>query len=369
MASALYGGSGGQPFSHHCPSGHYVTGLHGRHGSWMNSIGITCSNHQPLGPSGGGKGTSYSRSCNNGYREMTVHHGHLIDALIPRCNDTEQQSLGAKRNTRNHYECSSGRFITGISGRSGEYLDAIRFHCGSKPLPSPPPPPATSSPPYGGTGGNPFSHQCPFREYVTNFHGRHGGAIDSIGIACSNSQRFGPSGGTGGTSYSRSCNNGFKELTVHHGNHVNAIVPRCNDTDQLIGSRSTKSNQFTCPAGQVVTGITGRSGSLLNTIRFHCDNEPLPSPSTPSPPTETKSPPPIEIESPPPTETKSPPPTETKSPPPIEIKSPPPPPPLPQNDSDTGKEIPWNMIFIIAGVLSLISSLVLVIVFLRLGFR
>jgi hypothetical protein len=153
----IHGGSGGTAFSRDCGPGRVMTGIRGREGMLVDAVGLLCrpvSSTGELGP------------------ESTV--GSLAG--------------GGGGNT-DAISCGAGQVVSGLSFRTGTYVDVITFKCKQWS-------PATRS--YDGTQvGHGYLGRYPFsggtlREYncesnkqpASGIRGRASGVVDAIGLEC-----------------------------------------------------------------------------------------------------------------------------------------------------------------------------------------
>src|ERR1700759_4375556 len=83
--SELFGSSGGTSYTAVCPANAYVTGFSGKHGSWMDSLGVTCSDGSSQGPVGNNNTTNKSDSiaCAEGYDHGNVISGGFVNGVQP----------------------------------------------------------------------------------------------------------------------------------------------------------------------------------------------------------------------------------------------------------------------------------------------
>jgi hypothetical protein len=130
--SNIIGGLGGMPFNDSPSLGHSISSVKIRAGVFVDSIHVSYNppnNIPPKEPHGGNGGSEYVFFLNN------------------------------------------GEYITGISGRHGKFIDALRIHTNYR-----------VSPLYGGPGGVPFNLYAPNNYHIIGFYGRSGSYLDAIGI-------------------------------------------------------------------------------------------------------------------------------------------------------------------------------------------
>lgn len=131
-ASPWFGGSGGGTWGISCNEIH---GLLGRSGSYIDQLGVRCSDGSstPVGGSGGGP---FALSCPTGYYAAGIYGsaGAYVDSLGLFCrSDTGRlrmtASVGGTGGGYFEYECPSGMFLTAFNVRKGGYIDAIQALC------------------------------------------------------------------------------------------------------------------------------------------------------------------------------------------------------------------------------------------------
>ena len=133
-----------------------------------------------LGPSGGTGGNAF---CDDDLPhharvvEVRVFAGQYVDSLqiVYETENGERQSLskhGGNGGNQNVFTLDEGEYITGISGRYGQYVDSIRIHTNRK-----------TSQLYGGPGGSAdYHYEAERGAKIVGFYGRSGNYIDAIGV-------------------------------------------------------------------------------------------------------------------------------------------------------------------------------------------
>jgi hypothetical protein len=133
------------------------------------------------------------------------------------------------------FGCGNGEVITGIFGRSGEYVDSIGFRCawvnangtigGSY-----------TKGPFGGFGGaNAYAASCPVGEAVVGFHGRSHTYLDRIGIICAwppftlYPHYVDGGGGYGGDYFVDGCPHSYAvtSVSLRWGNWIDGFTAQC----------------------------------------------------------------------------------------------------------------------------------------------
>lgn len=147
--------------------------------------------------------------------------------------------------------------------------------------------PETTLAAYGGMGGTPFERRCGI---ATGLRVRAGEHVNAVGLSCASF--FGAAetplaGGGGGTYHDLKCTGA--ELLVgiwgYSDNVLGAIGAMCQSAGDVVeGRRGIGDVRYSdllgvqwgypftglCPVGQMVTGIRGRSGSLVDRLEVEC---------------------------------------------------------------------------------------------------
>lgn len=133
-----------------------------------------------LGPSGGNGGHAfedYTIPAGGKVQEIRVNAGFYVDGLQLICVDAggtviELPHLGGKGGFRHTFTLDADEYLTGISGRSGRYLDSIRFHTNKR---------VTDS--IGGRGGeNEYHFEAAANGEVAGLFGRADWFMDQLGV-------------------------------------------------------------------------------------------------------------------------------------------------------------------------------------------
>jgi len=179
------GGGGGQPFRYECLSGQFIQGFSGDVGVWIDRLVPWCVRETTSGPykdtndtvtAGPQYGTAKADARGNtwqygsaqtlcptnaavvgidvGYTIDQDHRIQFLQNVSLRCVLIGRPDVGvpphtdgmtihhfADGNTKFSAACNPGEFVTGITGRAGDALDAIGIICNLPPPPPPPPPP------------------------------------------------------------------------------------------------------------------------------------------------------------------------------------------------------------------------------------
>ncbi len=146
----------GAPFALHCPAGEVAVGVTGSHTSVLNLIALDCAHLYPDGSLG------------------VVH---------------DRGNAGGDAGEAFSSECTAGRVLVGLNGRSGRVIDRIGAQCATVDQWMSPNVESEAMPAHGGTGGDPFRDVCPPGHVVYGLSGRAGNLVDSIQVECVRVQR------------------------------------------------------------------------------------------------------------------------------------------------------------------------------------
>jgi hypothetical protein len=178
-------------------------------------------------------------------------------------------------------------FVTGLSGRSGDTVDSLRIHTNRR-----------SSELFGGGGGSrDFRVEVPRGNQAVGFVGRAGSVLDAVGLTYERVESFrrrGPltfgqpasgdvsetalAGGGGGSPFSdrdASPDARLAEIRVYAGDRVDAVqaVYVLDDGRTIEGPRHGGGggvvSVFRLDRGEVVTGLSGRHGDVIDSLRIH----------------------------------------------------------------------------------------------------
>jgi hypothetical protein len=117
----------------------------------------------------------------------------------------------------------------------------------------------------GGPGGTPNSFTCPQNTFIVQLTGRAGNFCDAVQVTCSNGQQSPAIGGPGGNPFSLPADpTGYKIINVNTGTYVDSITVGNAKAGGGGGAPFTFSNPNGCPA----VGINVRAGTFLDAIEF-----------------------------------------------------------------------------------------------------
>lgn len=234
--SEIVGGRGGIGFSDaEIPSGGRVLEVHIRSGDHVDSVQMTYSlpdGRVVTGPRHGGSG------------------GEL-----------------------NIFRLDSDEYITGISGRYGDYIDSIQIHTNKR-----------TSPIFGGRGGNrDFRIEISSGNQAVGFTGRAGDYLDAVGLTfvpvyLEEVRPTAISGGRGGSLFSdRDIPQGARltEVRIRVGDRIDsiqAVYVLANGSSlegEVHGGRGGRSRIFRLDADEYIIGLSGRYGDNIDSLRVH----------------------------------------------------------------------------------------------------
>jgi len=277
------------PYEFSCSNGSYITNIGGRVSSSVDRIRIVCSSGGSFSTGGVNGDTVTGSDCQEGftgasvaYRAASVFSDNSVNQqyvvkIVPNCNGTLGSPVGSGP-AGNPFDCPTGSHLTGITGYSGQYVNAIHFVCVATAMVSP----------LLGTiqeFDTAFNYSCPRGGFITSLGGRASFWTTAIFVACSNGDTF-SFGGLGGNAYIivPDCPSGYEGVEVSYDStHVVQMRPNCGGSlgKSPVGqSLNFGSVSFKCPAGLKLAGIDGYMGQYLSAIRFTCD-QPLPPSPTP----------------------------------------------------------------------------------------
>jgi hypothetical protein len=144
------------------------------------TIGTASAQVYKSGPSGGMGGREFVDDVippQSKVVEVRIRATQLLDAV----QIVHQTGDGARHEFPAHgggggevrvFLLDEGEYITGISGRCGEFVDSIRIHTNKQ-----------TSALYGGTGGpTEYHYEAPQGTEVVGFYGRAAQYVDAIGV-------------------------------------------------------------------------------------------------------------------------------------------------------------------------------------------
>lgn len=235
-STALFGGRGGSAFTDpEPPAGTRVLEIHVRSGDHVDSVQMVLSH-----PDG---------------RRITT---------------TRRGGSGGRLNV---FRLDSDEYITGASGRHGDYIDSISVTTNKR-----------SSPVWGGRGGDrDFRLEVPAGNQAVGFAGRAGDFVDAIGLIFmplqqTRAQQTALAGGRGGTAFSDSelpAGARIQAVRVYSGELIDAVqavyvLPDGRTVDgQRFGGRGGQVSVFKLDSDEYITELSGRHGDSIDSLRIH----------------------------------------------------------------------------------------------------
>lgn len=124
----------------------------------------------------------------------------------------------------------------------------------------------------GGSGGNPFQFSCPSGSYVTAMQGRAGSQLDAIQVSCQGGMKSPVYGGGGGDPWGVGGPSGFSAVGIYADDKVNGIaIQPMNGAALAEGTQSGGKTLSVGCGSKRITGIRGRSGSMVDNLGFDCE--------------------------------------------------------------------------------------------------
>lgn len=185
--SPVYGGSGGsRDYRIDVPSGNQAVGFVGRAGNYLDAIGLVYGPAylRPDGQTrsaGGSGGSAFSDTqIPFGARisEIRVNVGKLVDGIqaiyiLPDGSVYEGPHYGGSGGNTQVFRLETNEYVTGISGRHGDYIDSLKIHTNRR-----------TSVQFGGSGGRQeYRIDIPSGNRAVGFIGREGRYLDAIGLS------------------------------------------------------------------------------------------------------------------------------------------------------------------------------------------
>jgi jacalin-like lectin domain-containing protein len=180
------------------------------------------------------------------------------------------------------FHLDADEYLIGISGRSGSYIDSIRFQTNKR-----------TSPTFGGSGGSrDFRVDVPANAQLTGLAGRAGNYLDAIGLTFIPIRRgfysgFGSApqpgqtsltGGSGGTVFVDGdvpAGASIVEVRVWAGDYVDSVqmiynLPNGRSLEAVRhGGDGGRAASFRLEQGEYIVGLSGRCGTYVDSLRIH----------------------------------------------------------------------------------------------------
>jgi jacalin-like lectin domain-containing protein len=234
---------------------------------------------------GGPNGTSFSDpEPRQGARilEVYIRVGEHVDSLqfvygLPDGSSFEGPRHGGGGGATNVFRLDNDEYIVGITGRSGDYIDSIRFITNKR-----------SSPIFGGRGGShDYNVQVPAGNRPIGLTGRTGNYLDAVGLtytsrytgmlpipgASARPGRTTTAGGSGGSAFADEeipADARIAEVRVSAGQWIDSIqaIYVLSDGARHGGGGGTV-RSFRLDSDEYITGLSGRYGQYLDSQQIH----------------------------------------------------------------------------------------------------
>jgi hypothetical protein len=267
-ATRAAGGPGGTSATERCPAGHVIAALSGRSDIRVTRIAVRCAALQ-----GGTVATP-------GAQTLPEHGGNAGDPFSD--------------------SCPSGYALTGLEGRANpEGVVSVRAAC------------TRVAPPNGpnysinatqhraltargvATVGTHFALQCPVGEIAIGVSGRHTSMVSMLSLDCAHvypdgsigdARSRGDAGGVSGEDFEDHCPAG--EMLVGLNGRTGRVVDRVGVQCAPIARWMTNAGELhpsaghggnggdpfvdNCPTGHVVDGVSGSAGNLVDSVQVQC---------------------------------------------------------------------------------------------------
>lgn len=114
-----------------CPAGTWMTKIKGRAGTYLDGIGIGCSDGTNTTVYGGGGGSAFEINSAVGFDRLDVGSGKYIDGVSAFYKDNNIGKAGGSGGSISSFLCKGGKLM-GLGVKSGKYVDGIRLLCGEE---------------------------------------------------------------------------------------------------------------------------------------------------------------------------------------------------------------------------------------------
>jgi hypothetical protein len=183
--SPMYGGNGGsQDYRIDVERGSQAIGFLGRAGDYIDAIGLTfiplrrqANQTEIAGGRGGSPFSDQDVPAGGRISEIRVRAGRSVDSIqavytLQNGRIAEGPVHGGGGGSTRVFRLDRDEYVTGISGRYGEFIDSIVIQTNKR-----------TSQRFGGGGGDQdYSIQVPAGYQAIGFAGRAGGYLDAIGL-------------------------------------------------------------------------------------------------------------------------------------------------------------------------------------------
>jgi hypothetical protein len=230
---------------------------------------------------GGGGGDAFADPAQQvGARvlEVRVWSGDWVDAVqvlisLPDGSTRTGAKHGGSGGNLSTFRLDPDEYITGLSGRYGKYVDSVRIHTNRR-----------TSDVFGGRGGSrDLRVDVPSGYQGIGFAGRAGLYLDAVGlvyapVSQANAGKTSLAGGQGGAEFTDAgipSNARIIEIRVRAGERLDGLQLVYQTADGTTreggwhGGQGGRSTSFRLDPDEYLTGISGRHGNSIDSIRFH----------------------------------------------------------------------------------------------------
>jgi hypothetical protein len=252
--------------------------------SWLILFGASGAVAQQLGLTefAGGRGGSQfadpQPARDARVSEVLVRSGDRVDSVqltlvLPDGSSTKTPLHGGSGGNTSTFRLDDDEYIIGLSGRYGDTIDSVRIHTNKR-----------TSPLFGGRGGDrDYQVQVPAGNQAVGFVGRAGEYLDALGltytpIRLTQARQTILAGGGGGSSFADQeipFGAQVAEVRVRAGDRIDAVqlvyrLPNGRFLDGPVhGGRGGQPRSFMLDPDEYITGISGRAGSGIDSLRIH----------------------------------------------------------------------------------------------------
>lgn len=242
----------------------------------------------PTSVAGGGGGSSFADTgfpSGGRVAEVSVWSGDVVDSVqiayeLPDGRTVASARHGGPGGQPNTFRLDSDEYITGISGRYGNYIDSLTIYTNKR-----------TSPAYGGRGGErDFRVNAPSRSQAVGFIGRSGEYLDAIGLMCipinllqaDQTQIFGGRGGSAFSDQNIPQGARISEVRVQAGGMIDGIQAVYTlqngrqQEGQFHGGRGGRGNVFRLDSDEYIVAISGRYGENVDSLTIRTNKRTSP---------------------------------------------------------------------------------------------
>ncbi|HEU4664310.1 MAG TPA: S8 family serine peptidase [Dokdonella sp.] len=247
---------------------------------------------------GGGGGDPFTLRCDAGMALVGVRGraGAFIDQVRGICavadgSTLETAKAGGSGGDAFVLRCNDGRVVTGLRGRAGAFVDSLRLDCSE---PSDLAAVARTTDAAGGNGGASFGPMhCADGRMAIGLRGRAGLVVDRLQLLCAERSLDAAVatpwvsravGGSGGSAATLACPAGqvMAGISARSGWWLDRIAPLCVATTAAgnwvgspaagtgAGGSGGTSTRLTCPRDHAIVSISGKAAAYVDQLRLRC---------------------------------------------------------------------------------------------------